>query len=135
MIKSPAIRKGILSSKNKLHQQHIAHGARADAEQGVALPQVEQRHHGAADTFRDTEGGGSEADVLQTVYHQHAHDGEGEHPAQIGDDGGCLPVLTEDQKGQEPQRHGDQGGHGDDEGGVEIMHGHTSCASKSGRRQ
>lgn len=109
--------------KHQLHQQHIANRPRADAQQGIPFPDMKQCHHGAADGFGDAEGGGGEVHVLQAVDHQHAHDGVGQDPAQIGDDGGRLPVLAEDQEGDKSQCRGDQGADRDGQNGVGVSHG------------
>ena len=121
----------IISSKYKLNQQHIAYGTRADTEQGIALPQVKQRHHSAANGLGNAKGSSCQGNILQTVDNQHTHDGIGQNLAKVGDQRRCGAVFSEDQEGQEPQRHGDQRSHGNDEGGVEVIHGRTSCAAKS----
>lgn len=83
-----------------LNQQHVAGGAAGDGEHGVALPQVEQHHHGAGDQLRQGVSRMNEIDRFQAVDHQHAHDGKGEYLAQIGDEGRRLFFAAEYPKGE-----------------------------------
>ena len=109
--------------EDKLYQKHIDHRTGADAEEGIALPDMKQGHGGAANGLWDAEGCASKRHILQTVHHQHTHDGKGQHFSQIGDDGRRGPVLAEDQEGQKPQGGSHQSADGNGGNGVGVIHG------------
>ena len=58
------------ASENELGQQHAHGGAAEDAEEGIALPQVQAHSHGAGDELGDDCGGGKEHAACEKAHHQ-----------------------------------------------------------------
>ena len=93
-------------SEYQLYQQHIDGCSGENAQQGVALQNLQHDHGERGNQFRQSVWMGRDRDILQALYHQHADDRRRQHLSEIGDIGRRL--LPEDQERQKPKQDGCQ---------------------------
>ena len=98
-------------SEHKLNQNHIYNGAGTHGEDHLFFPEMENGGDCDADQFGDSEGEGCDADVFQTVYHQHSEYGAGENSAKILDVFWSGLACRENEEGQKAHGHGAEGDH------------------------
>lgn len=113
--------RGLLLCKNYLDQKHITKSSQKNADQGVSLPKVCDRHHGAAHQCGDPSRKGCDRHSSQAEHHQHSHHCGRKRLSQFLDPSGDPSPSAECQKGQKSDRRRDQRDHRNGDPRIEVM--------------
>lgn len=121
--------------KDQLNQAHINESSSGNRKKHLPFPQVQRNHTNGGDEFRQTMVAGKQADIFETIDHQHAENCGGQYLAQVPDKGRCWPVIGENKKRQKTGQHGAQDNHADRDQLLRNAHQFSYPTFSKGRRK